>query len=213
MLHRVLPYKHAISEILRNSPERLPLLCSMKEWDQLEQLHTFLEVFFNATVQLSCSYIPSVHQLLQHLYLISNVCFFRLIFFSLQILNYFITNLFYFFKVYHYFENIDLRRIAEDVHGDSPLSPIIEAMREKFLKYWDEIPLIIIIVNCLHPSFKKKYTIRLLERYKKNLNLLHIGEEQCVTFALEEMFNLYNTQLHTNQTNQSSSSNHRNIRY
>jgi hypothetical protein len=28
MLHRVLPYKHAISEILRNSPEGLPLLCS-----------------------------------------------------------------------------------------------------------------------------------------------------------------------------------------
>jgi hypothetical protein len=45
MLHRVLPYKHAISEILRNSPEVLPLLCSMEEWDQLEQLHTFLEVF------------------------------------------------------------------------------------------------------------------------------------------------------------------------
>jgi hypothetical protein len=37
--------------------------------------------------------------------------------------------------VYHDFENIDLCRIAEDVHGDSPLSPIIEAMREKFLKY------------------------------------------------------------------------------
>jgi Domain of unknown function (DUF4413) len=83
--------------------------------------------------------------------------------------------------VYHDFENIDLRRIAEDVHGDSPLSPIIEAMREKFLKYWDEISLIIIIANCLHPSFKKKYTIRLLERYKKNLNLPHIREEQRVT--------------------------------
>jgi hypothetical protein len=76
MLHRVLPYKHAISEILRNSPEGLPLLCSTEEWDQLEQLHTFLEVFFNATVQLSCSYIPSAHQLLQHLYLISKVFFF-----------------------------------------------------------------------------------------------------------------------------------------
>jgi Domain of unknown function (DUF4413) len=115
--------------------------------------------------------------------------------------------------VYHDFENIDLRRIAEDVHGDSPLSPIIEAMREKFLKYWDEVPLVTILANCLHPSFKKKYTIRLLERYKKNLNLPHIGEEQRVTSALEEMFNLYNTQLHSNQTNHPSSSNPRNIRY
>jgi Domain of unknown function (DUF4413) len=115
--------------------------------------------------------------------------------------------------VYHDFENIDLRRIAEDVHGDSPLSPIIEVMREKFLKYWDEVPLITIIANYLHPSFKKKYTIRLLERYKNNLNLPHIGKEQRVTSALKEIFNLYNTQLHANQTNQSSSSNLRNIRY
>jgi Domain of unknown function (DUF4413) len=115
--------------------------------------------------------------------------------------------------VYHDFENIDLRRIADDVHGDSPLSSIIEVMREKFLKYWDKVHLITIIANCLHPSFKKKYTIRLLERYKKNLNLSHIGEEQRVTSALEEMFNLYNTQLYANQTNQSSSSNPRNIRY
>jgi Domain of unknown function (DUF4413) len=115
--------------------------------------------------------------------------------------------------VYHDFENIDLHRIEEDEHGDSPLSPIIEAMREKFLKYWDEVSLITIIANYLHPSFKKKYTIKLLERYKKNLNLPHIGEEQRVTSALKEMFNLYNTQLHANQTNQPSSSNPCNIRY
>jgi hypothetical protein len=120
---------------------------------------------------------------------------------------------FIFFKVYHDFEDIDLRRIAEDVHGDSHLSPIIEAMREKFLKYCDEAPLITILANCLRLSFKKKYTIKLLERCKKNLNLPHIREEQCVTSALKKMFNLYNTQLHANQTNQPSSLNPRNIRY
>jgi hypothetical protein len=92
------------------------------------------------------------------------------------------------------------------------LSPIIKVMRDKFLKYWDEIPLITIIVNCLHSSFKKKYTIRLFERYKKKLNLPHIGEEQRVTSALEEMFNLYNIQLHANRTNQSSYLNPRNIK-
>jgi hypothetical protein len=47
MLHRVLPYKHAISKILRNSPERFPLLCSTGEWDQLEQLHTFFRSFYS----------------------------------------------------------------------------------------------------------------------------------------------------------------------
>jgi hypothetical protein len=67
-------------------------------------------------------------------------------------------------------------------------------MREKFLKYWDKVPLVTILANCPHPLFKKKYTIRLLERYKKNLNLSHIGEEKRVASALEEMFNLYNTQ-------------------
>jgi hypothetical protein len=120
---------------------------------------------------------------------------------------------YFFFKVYHDLEDIDLHRIAEHVHGDSPLSLIIEVMREKFLKCWDEAPLITILTNYLHPSFKKKYTIRLLERYKKNLNLPHIGEEQRVTSALEEIFNLYNTQLHANKTNQPSSSNPHNIRY
>jgi hypothetical protein len=94
MLHRVLPYKHAISEILRNSPERLPLLCSIEEWDQLEQLH----IFFRSFLQRNRPTIMLVHQLLQHLYLISKVCFFLSCIFLLQILNYFITNLFYFFQ-------------------------------------------------------------------------------------------------------------------
>jgi hypothetical protein len=115
--------------------------------------------------------------------------------------------------VYHDLEDIDLCRITEDVHGDSPLSSIIEPIREKFLKYWDEIPLVIILANYLHHSFKKKYTIKLLERYKQNLNLSHIGEEQRVISALKEMLNLYNTQLHANQMNQPSSSNPRNIMY
>jgi hypothetical protein len=99
MLCRILPYKYAISQTICNSSEGLSLLYSTGEWDQLEQLHTFLEVFFNATVQLSCSYTPPAHQLLQHLYLIFKVCFlFVFIFISLEILSYFITNLFYFFQ-------------------------------------------------------------------------------------------------------------------
>jgi Domain of unknown function (DUF4413) len=49
---------------------------------------------------------------------------------------------------------------------DSSLSPVVEAMKEKFLKYWEEVPVMIIIANCHHPSFKKKYTVRFLQRYK-----------------------------------------------
>jgi Domain of unknown function (DUF4413) len=54
---------------------------------------------------------------------------------------------------------------------DSSLSPIVEVMKENFLKYWEEVPAVTIITNCLHPSFKKKYTVRLLQRYKQNLHL------------------------------------------
>jgi Domain of unknown function (DUF4413) len=107
--------------------------------------------------------------------------------------------------VYHDLEDIEIHRIAEDVHGDSHLAPIIEAMRDKFLKYWEVISLITIIANYLQPSFKKKYTIKLLERYKNNLNLSQTGEEQRVTSTLENILNLYNTQFYVNQTNQPSS--------
>jgi hypothetical protein len=49
---------------------------------------------------------------------------------------------------------------------DYALSPIVEAMKEKFLKYWEEVPAVTIITNYFYPSFKKKITIRLLQRYK-----------------------------------------------
>jgi Domain of unknown function (DUF4413) len=48
-------------------------------------------------------------------------------------------------------------RDMEDIESlDSSLSPVVEAMKEKFLKYWEEVPVMIIIANCLHPSLKKK---------------------------------------------------------
>jgi hypothetical protein len=78
--------------------------------------------------------------------------------------------------VYHNFENIDLHRIAEDVHSDSPVTDYRSHERE-IPEILRQSPLVIIIVNCLNPSFKKKYTIKLLERYKKNLNLPHIKDE------------------------------------
>jgi hypothetical protein len=56
MFHRCFPYKRAITEILNNSTEGPQLLLSEREWSQL-----------------SFSYTPSVHELLQHLYKIFKV--------------------------------------------------------------------------------------------------------------------------------------------
>ena len=175
MLHRCLPYKVAIDETLGRTPEGLNLLLSEGEWIQIDNLKKILESFFNATVKLSCSYTPSAHELLHHLYMIS--------------------------KVYREMEDIET--------CDSPLEPIVAAMKEKFLKYWEEVPLVTIIANCLHPSFKKKFTVKMLQRYKHNLHLDHTMEEPRVNAALEEMFNLYNSRRNANQPSSSS----RNVGY
>jgi Domain of unknown function (DUF4413) len=92
---------------------------------------------------------------------------------------------------------------------DSSLSPIVEAMNEKFLKYWELVPAVTIIANCLRPSFKKKCTIRFLQRYKQNLYLRTNEEDNRVNSLLKEMFNIYNSRRNT--TNPSTTG--RNIRY
>jgi Domain of unknown function (DUF4413) len=92
---------------------------------------------------------------------------------------------------------------------NSSLSLIVEAMKENFLKYWEEVPAMIIIANYLHPSFKKKYTVSLLQRYKQNLHLRTKEEDNRVNSLLEEMFNIYNSQRNTNNP----SITDRNIRY
>jgi Domain of unknown function (DUF4413) len=150
-------------------------------------LKSFLGVFFTTTVKLSCSYTPSTHELLHHLYRISkvNYLFFNLIHFKLHFFNFssfFLSHLFlyYFFfyliffyiifsiSFFLYFFSISshlflysfsqkVYREMENIESlDCSLSPIVEAMKENFLKYWEEVPAVIIIANYLHPSFKKK---------------------------------------------------------
>jgi hypothetical protein len=73
-LHRCLPYHTVIGEFLRSStPKGMALEPSVEEWKQLERLRKFLETFFKATVELSCSYSPTSFELLKHLYSISKV--------------------------------------------------------------------------------------------------------------------------------------------
>jgi Domain of unknown function (DUF4413) len=79
------------------------------------------------------------------------------------------------------------------INLNSSLVPILQAMKDKFLKYWEEVPVVIIIASCLHPSFKKKYTVLILQRYKNNLHLPYIEEEARVSSLLEDMFNIYNS--------------------
>jgi uncharacterized protein YdiU (UPF0061 family) len=129
-------------------------------------------------------------------YIIFSITFCSIFFFYLIFFLYSFSQ-----KVYREMENIESL--------DSSLSPIVEAMKEKFLKYWEEVPAVTIIANCLHPSFKKKYTVRLLQRYKQNLHLRTNEEDNRVNSLLEEMFNIYNSRRNTNNP----STTDRNIRY
>jgi hypothetical protein len=56
---------------------------------------------------------------------------------------------------------------------------------------------------------QKKYTVRLLQRYKQNLHLRTNGEENRVNSLLEEMFNIYNSRWNTNNPSTTS----HNIKY
>jgi hypothetical protein len=101
-LHRCLLYHAVIEEFFRSpTPEGMTLEPSIEELEQLERLQKFLEIFFKATVQLSCSYSPTSFELLKHLYSIS--------------------------KVY--------RELKQAETHDKSLTSIIDAMKQKFLKY------------------------------------------------------------------------------
>lgn len=170
-LNRCLPYKAVIGEFLRGStPEGMALEPSLEEWEQLQTLSNFLRTFFNATVQLSCSYSPTAFELIRHLYSIS--------------------------KVY--------RELEEAESKYTTLTPIVDAMKEKFLKYWDDVPLLAIIASCLNPAYKKFYTIKIVTAYKDNLHLDNTGVEAFVTSKFDEMFSIYHSRMGDNQNPSSS---------
>ncbi|WP_284374393.1 RNase-H fold domain-containing protein, partial [Algimonas porphyrae] len=87
--------------------------------------------------------------------------------------------------------------VLEDT--DDSLAPIVGAMKEKFLKYWKTVPLLTIVANCLHPAYKKIYTIKMLRRYYNNLDITNTSVEQTVSQAIEGLFNAYNAQLNVQQ--------------
>ena len=64
-------------------------------------------------------------------------------------------------------------------------------MTDKFLKYWEHVPPITIIANCLHPTYKKFYAVRMLQKYNSNLGITSGDEDAIVSKAVEDMFNVY----------------------
>jgi hypothetical protein len=49
-----------------------------------------------------------------------------------------------------------LQNIYREMEDIESLDSSLFSMKENFLKYWEEVPIVIIITNCIHPSFKKK---------------------------------------------------------
>jgi hypothetical protein len=90
-----------------------------------------------------------------------------------------------------------------EIH-DKSLTPIVDAMKQKFLKYWEDVPLLAVIANCLNPAYKKYYTIKFIERYKDNLHLDKTGVEAYVDSKFNEMFNTYSSRMSGNQNPSSS---------
>jgi hypothetical protein len=111
------------------------------------------------------------------------------------LIYYFFYLIFFLYKVY--------REMKDVKNLDLFLFPIIQVMKEKFLKYWEEIPTVTIITSYLHPSFKKKYTVLMLQRYKNNLHLPYTEEKARMSSILEDIFNIYNYQQNINQVSSS----------
>ena len=91
------------------------------------------------------------------------------------------------------------RELEQAETHDKSLTPIVDAMKQKFLKYWKDVPLLAIIASCLNPAYKKYFTIRIVETYKKNLYLDKTGVKAYVSSKFDEMFNLYNSRMGDNQ--------------
>jgi Domain of unknown function (DUF4413) len=96
------------------------------------------------------------------------------------------------------------RELEQVETQDKSLTLIVDAMKQKFLKYWEDIPLVVIIASWLNPAYKKYYTIRMVQAYKNNLHLYNTEVEAYVNSQFDEMFNIYNSRMIDNQNMSSS---------
>ena len=93
--------------------------------------------------------------------------------------------------------NVDLES------ADPSLAPIVEAMREKFLKYWEHVPPITLVAHVLHPTYKLHYTTRMLQIYHANLGLQTGEEEPTIRQLLQELVSTYSAQPNVDQPSSS----------
>ena len=93
--------------------------------------------------------------------------------------------------------NVDLES------ADPSLAPIVEAMREKFLKYWERVPPITLVAHVLHPTYKLHYTTRMLQIYHANLGLQTGEEEPTIRQLLQELVSTYSAQPNVDQPSSS----------
>jgi hypothetical protein len=91
-----------------------------------------------------------------YIFFVSHFFFYILFSISYFSILFFLSHFFYLIFFYIFFSQKVYREMKDIESLDSSLSPIVETTKEKFLKCWEELPAVTIIVNCLHPSFKKK---------------------------------------------------------
>jgi Domain of unknown function (DUF4413) len=103
------------------------------------------------------------------------------------------------FKIHVEMHQKRYRELEQTETQDKSLTPIVDAMKQKFLKYWEDISLLVIIANCLNPTYKNYYTIRMVQAYKENLHLSNTKVEAYVNLKFDEMFNIYNSKMVDNQ--------------
>jgi Domain of unknown function (DUF4413) len=96
------------------------------------------------------------------------------------------------------------RELEQAETQDKSLTQIVDVMKQKILKYWEDIPLLPIIASRINLAYKKYYTIRMVQAYKDNLHLSNTGVEAYVNSKFDEMFNIYNSRMVHNQNPSSS---------
>lgn len=72
---------------------------------------------------------------------------------------------------------------------------IIGRMKEKFLKYWDGVPLLYCIAICLDPRGKIKFCTRSIELIAGNLEIPAKPTRLQVETALHNLYSMYNSRL------------------
>ena len=79
-------------------------------------------------------------------------------------------------------------------------------MREKFLKYWTDVPKVTILANVVHPTYKLDHTIFLIQCFKRFLALPSDDVPHEVNKLWDSMYTVYSAKQNENQPRSDNSS-------